>query len=239
MSHKLLWLVLAGGEGSRVRHLLKEDEPTKPMINISGKRLIEIALEEAGKIECEPAVLTYPSELYESLDKLIEQKGVRVLKQQAQHRKLPHLLQLPYIIRSQYRSPDCEYLASFDSILTYACDIVYDGVDFRAMVDFHNRNLASPDERQITILSKRGVHGRAYNFKVESGRLTSVKWFSSQQAEGYNPYVSSGVYIFSGAVLKNPWGLLLGLNYNKVLIFETEGSWKDVGNPQVLKAIRQ
>ena len=239
MSHKLLWLVLAGGEGSRVKHLLKGDEPTKPMINISGKRLIEIALEEAGKVDCETAILTYPSELYESLDRLIEQRGVKVLKQEAQHRKLPHLLQLPHIMRSQYRSPDGEYLASFDSILTYACDIVYDGVDFRAMVDFHNSNLASSDERQLTILSKRGAHGRAYNFKIENGRLASVKWFSSQQAEGYAPYVSPGVYMFSRAVLKNPWGLLLGLNYNKVLIFETEGSWKDVGNPQVLKTMRQ
>ena len=235
MEHKTLALVLAAGEGSRVKHLLKKDELVKPMLKVGKRRLIEIVLEEAEKIGDETAVLTYPSELYESLDQLVRNKGIRILKQKAKHRKLPHLLELAYIIKKQYLSADQEYLASFDSIATFCSDMVFIGSDFKAMVDFHKQNLSSPNDRQITILSKRGAEGRTYNFKVENGRLTSVQWFSSKPAEGYYPYASPGVYIFTRAVLKNPFGFLLGLDYNKVLIFETTGKWIDYGNPTPFK----
>ncbi len=238
MLQKLLWLILAGGKGERVRQFLTEDEPVKPMIKIGQKRLIEYALEEAEKVGYETAVLTYPSESYESLDQLVKSRGFKAMKQKAKHRKLPHLLELAYLVRKQYHSPDRKYLASFDSILTFASDIVYSGVDFKAMIDFHNKSLSSPNERQITILSKRRTIGRTYNFRVENGRLTSVQWFSSKPAKGYSPYVSPGVYIFSRAVLVNPFALLLGLDLNKILIYETQGTWRDYGNPEILGLMR-
>jgi len=239
MIYKTLALVLAGGEGSRVKHLLQEDEPVKPMIKVGKKRLIEIVLEEAVKVGDETAVLTYPSGLYKSLDLLSQNKGVKVLKQKAKHQKVPHILELARIIRKQYNSQDGGYLTSFDSIMTFASDIVFIGVDFKAMVDFHNQNLSSPNERQITMLSKKMTGDRTYNFKVEDGRLTSVQWFSNKPAEGYQPYVSPGVYIFSRAILKNPWAFLFGLDYNKVLIFETSGSWIDYGKPETLTRLRK
>jgi len=234
MEHKTLALVLAAGEGSRIKHLLQDDEPVKPMLKVGKRRLIEIVLKEAEKVGDETAVLTYPSELYESLDQLVRNKGIRILKQKAKHRKLPHLLELAYIIRKQYLSADQGYLASFDSIATFSSDIVFigTGTDFKAMADFHKQSLSSPNDRQITILSKKRAEGRTYNFKVENGRLTSVQWLSTKPAEGYYPYVSPGVYIFTRAVLKNSFGFLLGLDYNKVLIFETKGTWIDYGNPK-------
>jgi len=49
MKNKTLALVLAAGKGSRVMHLLEEDEPVKAMIKIGEKRLIDLVLENSRK----------------------------------------------------------------------------------------------------------------------------------------------------------------------------------------------
>ena len=128
MAHKTLALILAGGKGSRVKHLLNEDEPVKAMIKAGNKRLIDLVLDSLEGVDARTAMLSYPSEQYQSLDELAESREVKVLKELASHMKVPYLLELPLVLLAQYHlSQDSKYLKSFDSIITLPYDVVFNG----------------------------------------------------------------------------------------------------------------
>ena len=93
MVYKTLGLILAAGEGSRVQSVLEEDEPTKAVIKIGDERLIGKSIYFLEGVVSETVVLSFPSITYESLDQIVQEKGLKVLKQKAKHRKLPTLLE--------------------------------------------------------------------------------------------------------------------------------------------------
>jgi len=241
MVYKTLGLILAAGEGYRVQNVLGEDEPTKAMIKIGDKRLIHKSIHFLEGVVSETAVLSFPSISYESLDKIVQEKGLKVLKQKAKHRKLPTLLELPYILLMQYHlSSDRSYLQDFDSILTMPSDLVFENVDIGRMVDFHNANLKTSHNRQITILSREGTEGgRADMFKIDGYRIIGMRKYEGQKLDGYEVSTQVGIYIFSRGILKHPYWVLLGFNHNDVYRYLTQGSWIDFGNPENVLNLRQ
>jgi len=241
MVYKTLGLILAAGEGYRVQNVLGEDETSKAMIKIGDERLIDKSIHFLEGVVSETAVLSFPSIPYESLDKIVQEKGLKVLKQKAKHRKLPTLLELPYILFMQYHlSLDRNYLQDFDSILTMPSDLVFENVDIGRMVDFHNARLKTPHNRQITILSREGTNGgRADMFKIDVDRIMGMKKYEGQKLDGYNVSRQAGVYIFSQAILKHPYWALFGFKHNDVYRYLTQGSWLDFGNPETILNMRR
>lgn len=246
MPHKTLALVLAGGEGSRVRHHLQEDEQTKPMIRTSkdgDTRLIDLILDSIECLDAEKAVLSYPSEEFAELDRRVA-KRTRVLKQWAANRKfirsLPHLLELPYILLTQYHwSEDRDYLQSFDSILTAPCDIVLNGVDLGDFLRFHYEHLESPVQKQVTILSRLDRYsGRAALFKMDGSRIVGLRRYRGFPLVGYEVSTQAGIYLVSKGSLKTP-EVVLPLRHNKFLRYLTHGDWIDYGNPETLQRLRE
>lgn len=242
MGNKTLGLLLAAGEGSRVRVVLEADEPVKPLIKLDGRRLIDHSIASVIDIVDEVAVLSFPSSEYESLDEGVRQyEGVKVLKQKAKHRKLPSLLELPYFLLTQYHfSGDRRYLQGFDSILILPCDLVFENVDLSALVDFHNNRLQNPNIRQITLLSKReSGGGNTQLFKMNGDRVIGMKKFEGREFEGYEASTQAGVYIFSRGILRNPLSALLGFRTVSVYNHLTSGAWTDYGDPTNVAASRQ
>jgi len=236
MSNKTLALVLAAGEGSRVKCFLNDDEPVKAMIKLGEKRLIDRVLDSLDEIEAEKAVLSYPSIEYESLDKRVKERGVKVLKQSTKQRILPNLFQLPWILITQYYfSDDREYLKSFDSIMTLPCDIVIDGNEVNSILKFHEYNLMHPSQIQITILSRYGPYegGNAAVFKMDGYRIVGVK-SHSYHTKGYEVSTQAGIFVFSKGVL-NP--ISSNISGFKVLRYLTEAHWTDYGNPKTLEKL--
>lgn len=240
MKHKTLGLILAAGRGSRVQSVLMPDEPVKAMLKIHGKRLIEHAINFLGDAVDEEAVLSFPSPEYQTLDALVESKNIRILKQRGRHKKLPTMLELPYLLFMQYYfSPDREFLQGFDSILTMPCDLVFQDVDLRQMLDFHYEKLQNPAHCQITFLASDSLDekkptwflcrdSRVYKMKTSRPKSSEKEYIASRQA---------GVYIFSRGMLKHLYRILLGFRWNTAYRYSTTGSWIDFGDSQnVLKS---
>ena len=241
MGNKILGLLLAAGEGSRVRGVLEADEPVKPLIKLGGTRIIDRSIASVVDIADEVAVLSFPSAKYKPLDDIVRQyEGVKVLKQKSKHRKLPSLLELPYVLLTQYHfSGDRRYLQGFDSILTLPCDLVFENVDLSALVDFHNSKLQNSNRKQITLLSKRESEGgNTQLFKMDDGRVIAMKKFEGREVEGYEASTQAGVYVFSRGFLRNPLRALLGFRAVSVYNHLTSGTWTDYGNPANVVASR-
>lgn len=240
MGHKTLALVLAAGEGKSVKHLLGEDEPTKAMIKVGEKRLIDLVLDSLEGLDAEKAVLSYPAKQYETLDEKIKQKGVKVLKQTLWHMRLPYATELPVILLIQYRlSKDNNYLQSFDSVMTLPCDIVLKDVNLKDMLKFHYNNLDGGRDRQVTMVSKSGFgSGKAELFKMHGRRVIGRIPYKGQRVKGYEILTQAGIYIFSREVLRTPFFALPTLKSIKLLVYQTHGDWADYGNPYELQKFR-
>ena len=241
MTHKTLGLLLAAGEGSRVKEVLTADEPIKPLIKVNGRALIEHSLSYVLGVTDEVVVLSFPSAEFKPLDDKVSQyEGVKVLKQKAKRRKLPSLLELPYVLLTQYHfSADRDYLHEFDAILTMPCDLVFDGVDLSELVNFHHEHLQNPNGRQITLLSKSELGGgNSQLFKMDGGRVVGMRRFAGEAVDGYESSTQAGVYVFSRGILRNPLSLLFGFKAVAVYNHLTSGTWIDYGNPQNVRASR-
>ncbi len=242
MVNKTLGLLLAAGEGSRVREVLEADEPVKPLIKIDGSRLTDQSIATVADTVDEIAVLSFPSAEYEPLDERVRQyDGVKLLKQKAKHRKLPTLLELPYVLLTQYHfSGDSGYLRGFDSILTLPTDLIFEGVDLSELVDFHNSRLQNPNARQITLLSKtQSTGGNTQLFKMDGDRVMGMRKFEGQEVDGYKASTQAGVYVFSRGFLRNPLSALFGFRAVAVYNHLTSGTWTDYGNPLNVIASRR
>ncbi|MCZ6692299.1 MAG: hypothetical protein O6939_00210 [Bacteroidetes bacterium] len=239
MSYRTVGLILAAGEGTRVRSILEEDEPVKGMIKIGNSRLIDLAIDFLDGAPTEIAVLSFPSEEYSTLEKRVNERGLRILHQQAKHKKISRLLELPYILIMQYFfSKNKEYFRGFDSILTMPSDLVYENVDIGGMVRFHNSKLGDPLDSQITILSKRGVsEGRRDLFKMDGDRIVGMRKYKGQEIGDYEVSTQAGIYIFSKGILRNPLRVLFKFKYNRIFRYLTSGTWVDYGSHEnVVKA---
>lgn len=232
-----LALILAAGESSRISHLLNKEQPVKAMIKIGDKMLIDFMLEATNSLNAVKAVLTYPAPEYEKLDKILKERKLNVIKQHAQRRKLPTLLELPYILVPQYHaSPNRGYLRQFDSIMTLPCDLDLKNVDLNEMVNLHFKHLRNPGERQVTILSKRSISGgRADLFKMEGDRIVAMESYDKAPLRDFEATTQAGIYIFSKGILKNPLPILLKFKAIRFLRCLTEGDWIDYGNPENIK----
>ncbi len=231
MEYKTLGLILAAGQGSRVSSLLNREEPVKAMLRVGKQRLIDYVIQCTSKLGIDMAVLTYPSPEYKSLDRKVLEDGIKVIKQNVKQRKLPTLLQLPYLLIPLYHfSNERSYLQSFDSIMILPCDIVFERVNLEKMVEFHNSRLKNPNERQLTILSKKGVDDNTYLFKMDGEMVIAMKKYEAVELDGYEASTQAGVYLISKGLLKNPFAILLGFGNNNVYRFLTEGKWTDYGN---------
>ena len=234
-------MVLAAGEGSRIKHFLKEDEPVKAMLRVGEKRLIDLVLDSLEGINVERAVLSYPSLEYNELDKRVEERNIKVVKQWLLHLKLPYLLELPIILSTQYHlSRDRNYLQSFDSIMALQCDKVLEGVNLGEMLKFHYQELQNPNNMQVTLLSRQGTYPycRAELFKMEGDRIIGRKGYKENPVNGYEITSQAGTFVFSRGMLKNPLWVLFGLRYNKILRYLAEGTWIDYGHPENLQRLR-
>ena len=234
-------MVLAAGEGSRIKHLLEADEPLKALIKVGEKRLIYLVLDSLEGINVERAVLSYPSSEYKELDKRVQESNVRVVKQWLPHLKLPYILELPLILLTQYHfSKDRNYLQSFDSVMTMQCDKVLEGVNLGEMLRFHYHELQNPNDRQVTLLSRQGIYAycKAELFKMEGDRIIGRKGYKENPVNGYEITSQAGTFVFSRGMLKNPLWVLFGLRYNKILRYLAEGTWIDYGHPENLQRLR-
>lgn len=239
---KILALILAAGEGSRIKHLLSEDEPVKAMLKVGEKRIIEKALGALDGVEVDKAVLTFPSQQYGSLNRLIESyEGVTLLSQKAPHKKLPTMLELPFILFWQYHlSKDAKFLKSYDAILTMPCDLLFENADLENFVKLYERWGDHPLKRKIAVLSKtRQEGGRCDLFLKEEERIFKMQKFKGDIPNGWQATTQAGVYIFSKAMLQFPLGFLLGFKRNLALQYLLESDWEDFGNPENLARIRQ
>lgn len=242
MRRRTLGLILAAGRGSRVQAVLSPDEPVKAMIKIHGERLIEHAIDFLGDSVDEKAVLTFPSPEYQTLDALVHSQNIRILKQKGQHKRLPTMLELPYLLFMQYHfSSDREFLKGFDSILTVPCDLVFQDVDIPQMLDFHYRRLKNPADSQITFLASDNVDekkptwflcrdSRVYKMKTSQPKSSEKEYIASKQA---------GVYIFSRGMLMHLYRIILGFRWNTAYRYPTTGSWVDFGDPKNILQFRK
>ena len=242
MTNKTLGLIFAGGEGSRVREVLGEDEKVKAMIKIGRVRLVDICLKymrDSGVDDI--AVLSYPSELYSDLDKRVEEHGVKVLKQKVKHRKLWSILALPYILLTQYHfSKDKEFLQGFDNLLTMPCDMVFENIDLKGLLNFHNSQLTDPMNRQLTMLCGKWTgKGKVELFNMEGDKIIGRKKYKGHIENGYEALNPAGVYVLSEGILREPYMLIFGFKRNAVYRYLLDGSWKDFGNPDVVRASRK
>lgn len=223
-----------------MQSVLLPDEPVKAMLKMDGKRLVEHAMDFLGDSVDEKAVLTFPSPEYQTLDALVQSKNIRILKQRGKHKKLPTMLELPYLLFMQYYfSPDREFLKGFDSILTMPCDLVFHDVDLCQMLDFHYEKLQNPAHCQITFLARDDLQvekptwflckdSRVYKMKTLEPKSSEKNYITSRQA---------GVYIFSRGMLKHLYRILLGFRWNTAYRHKTDGNWIDFGDPKnVLKS---
>ncbi len=240
MGNKTLALVLAAGEGKSVKHLLGEDEPTKAMIKIGEKRLIDLVLDSLEGLDVEKAVLSYPADSYGTLDERVKQRNVKVLKQKLWHMGLPYATELPVILLIQYHlSKDKNYLQSFDSVTTLPCDIVLKDVDLKDLLRFHYNNIDGARDRQVTMVSKKGLgSGRAELFKMHGRRIIGRIPYKGQRVKSYEILTQAGIYIFSRELLRTPFFALPTLNSIKLLAYQTHGDWIDYGNPYELQKFR-
>ncbi len=238
---KVLALILAAGEGSRVAHLYNEDEPVKPMLKVGKERLIEKALHVLDPLPIEKAVLSFPSEKYNSLHSLVEERGVKLLLQKAKQRKLPTLLELPYILLWQFHfSKDKEYLQSFDHILTLPSDLILNSDDLAGLVDLHTTNDLPKLKRRITILSRtKREDERGDIFLMEGDRILKRLSYSEPTPERCRATHQAGVYLFSKALLKNPLAIMLGMRYTMGKMYLTKNEWEDFGNPDNVERARR
>lgn len=240
MRRKTLGLILGAGRGSRVQAVLTPDEPVKAMLKINEKRLIEHAIDFLGDSVNEKAVLTFPSPEYQTLDGLVQSKNIRVLKQKGKHKKLPSMLELPYLLFMQYYfSADKKFLKGFDSILTMPCDLVFQDVHIQRMLDFHYQKLKHPSHCQITFLASDDLQAeRPTWFHCRDFRVYGMK--SSEPKSSEKEYVASkqaGIYIFSKGMLRHLYRIMLGFRWNTAYRHTTDGSWIDFGDAQnVLKS---
>ena len=247
---KILALILAAGEGSRIKHLLSEDEPVKAMLKVDGTPLIQKTLGTLAGLEIDRAVLSFPSEKYDSLNNVVRNHGgVELLFQKAPHKKLPTMLELPFILLWQYHlSGDKKLLQSYDAIITLPCDLIFENADLAGFVQMYQRwegtpvagVFKNPLKRRFAVLSKkRQEGGRCDLIKKEGERIMAFKKFEGEMREGWVPTTQAGVYIFSKGMLKNPLGFFLGFKRNLALQYIINDDWRDFGDPDTIEKMRE
>lgn len=238
---RILALVLAGGEGSRIKPLLSEDEKVKPMLKVGEKRLIEVALDSLEGLDVEKAVLTFPDEKYEPMNRLVEKRGVKLITQKAKHRKLPTMLELPYLLINQYYfSQDKEWLRSFDSILTMPCDLIFNKDDLAELLKIHRNDVDPKRKKKITILSKLREEGESGdNFTVDGSRITGFKRYKGETPSGWFRAHQAGIFILSKSFIKNPLPFLLGPKHFHGQMYLTKNRWDDYGSYDKVKQLKE
>lgn len=237
---KILALVLAGGEGSRIKPLLSEDEKIKPMLKVGEKRLVEVALDSLEGLDVEKAVLTFPDEKYHAMNKLVESRGIKVITQKAKHRKLPTMLELPYLLLNQFHfSKDKKWLQGFDSILTMPCDLIFNKEDLAGLVKIHREEFIPRLKKRITVLSKLREEGESGdNFTLDGTRITGFKRFKGETPKGWLRTHQAGIFILSKAFIKNPLPFFLGPKHFHGQMFLTKNRWDDYGSYENVKKLK-
>lgn len=256
---KTLALVMAAGEGKRIKPLLEEDEPLKPLIKVESLRLIDFVLGIAREQirgndkEIDARVLTYPSSKYDALDDYVKEMGFQTLKQKAPHVSdslIPSSLQPFYILFWQYLFPQDSYLRGFDSIMTFPADHLWRDVNFAEMIEFHNQGLGQ-NEKRLTLLSRKYERGDEQQrkielFRLDKDRIRGYKKWEGEIPEGYERYISPPqVYILSRELLAHPFSFFSAFLSNfrignvRAYLYETQGNWVDAGTPEILQQIRQ
>jgi NDP-sugar pyrophosphorylase family protein len=237
---KILAIILAGGAGTRVSSLYNSDEPVKAMLKLGDERLIEKSLSTFNDIDIELAVLSFPSDKFSSLDKLVKKSGVKLLIQKAKQRKLPVMLELPYLLLWQYHfSKDSKFLKSFDHILTLPCDIILNSDDIKSVIDLH---LEKRDKKgkQLSILSRDSKDGEyGTQFLMDGTRVLNTKSARDGVDEGWVKRTQAGVFLFSKELLKNPFPFFLfGAKSINSQMFFTKSDWLDLGIEENLISMR-
>lgn len=250
MEHKTLVLVLAAGEGSRIRDQLQEDEPVTAMIKTGNRKLIDFVLDSLAAVDVENAdlhiaILSYPEERYSGLERKAANLGLRVLTQKAKHRKLPYMLELPYILYSQFhRSNDSMYLQGFNSIVTLPVDKVIGTQDINGLLNLHFSHLRGPQDRQVTMLSRKGFYQacKAELFRTVNDEVVERKKYDGISLEGYELVSQAGVFAFSRGFLQHPIlsaiQVLGGSDEARIFRYLGNTPWMDYGRPETLSLAR-
>ncbi|ERP32217.1 NTP transferase domain-containing protein [Chitinivibrio alkaliphilus] len=172
---KILALILAGGKGSRVKHLLSDREKIKPMLTVEGAPLIDHVMNRINPERVDRAVLSFAGDEYAELNHRITEKGIPLLYQKARQRQLPTLLELPYLLYMQYFfSQDKAFLQSYDALLLLPCDILVQPTELESFLSLYE-TYETPQSKALYLFSKTaGEKEKADLFKVDSsGRILS------------------------------------------------------------------
>ncbi len=231
MSEKILAIVLAGGAGTRVGDLYNDDEPVKAMLKLGDSRLIEKSLSVFDDMDIDLSVLSFPDPKYDSLRNLVESCNVHCFDQKAKQRKLPVMLELPYILLWQYHfSKDSRLLKSYDHILTIPCDLILETEDIKNVIKLHLKNYMKNRKKRVTILSRMRQEGEFGNhFLMDGTRILKMRSVRLPIEEGEISTTQAGVYIFSKALLRNPIPFFVDMRLVNAQMQLTENSWVDYG----------
>lgn len=234
MENKTLVLIMAAGKGARISSVLNEDEPIKPMIRYNGQRLIEHVIKSTSTLPFDKSVLSFDSPKFDSLDKLVKDNGLILLKQRA-NQGMPMI----YVLARQYYSlHDPNYFKQFDHIMMMPSDVILEEVDLEDFYQLHIDNLDPKFPRQVTMLC---ADGKNYQSKVdflrlEGNRVVSLKKILKNSEENYISSYQAGIHLITKAVFENPIeGMLKNMfgynfNYVRVIRYATDGRWKNFGN---------
>lgn len=237
---KILALVLAGGEGSRIKPLLGDDEKVKPMLKVGEKRLVEVALDSLEGLDVEKAVLTFPDEKYHAMNELVASRGITVITQKAKHRKLPTMLELPYLLLNQFHfSQDKKWLKSFDAILTMPCDLIFNKDDLAGLIEIYRTAEVKPKKKRIAVLSKMWEEGESGdNFTLDGNRITGFKRYKGETPEGWFRAHQAGIFLLSRSFIQNPLPFFLGTKHFYGQMYLTKNRWEDYGSYENVKKLK-
>jgi NDP-sugar pyrophosphorylase family protein len=240
----LLILLLAGGKGTRIKHLLDDDEKIKPMLKVERKRLIDHVLHTVSDIDADKKVLTYPSREYDILNTHLRKKNIPMLFQRGKQRKLPTILELPYLLFMQYFLSDSKKeLRSYDAILTMPCDILTHKDEMEEFIARWKKT-SRPGIKEIHLFSRETPCCDSGDYFMKDSRDVITRYRSKKPKEYDSDSAwihahQSGIYIFSANLLRNPLTFVSGLKNISTHIYLSTKGWIDYGTPQTVEIIKQ
>ncbi len=238
---KILAIILAGGAGSRVGELYNEDEPVKAMLKLGKERLIEKSLSAFEDIDVDLSVLSFPDPKFDTLNKLVEDRGVKLFVQKAKQRKLPVMLELPYILFWQYHvSSDRKLLKTYDHIITLPCDLILNSDDIKRMIDMQLSCKMKRPKQMGVMLSracKEGEYGT--KFLMDGTRIMGMKSARKETTDEWVKTTQAGVYLLSKELMMNPIPFFFNIKYANARMCFTDNDWVDYGIRENILAARE